>query len=101
MERALTSHPDVAGAAVVAREDSPGETRLVAYFVPKGDPSAPGGAQALSFGAAARYMVPSAFVRLESLPVTPHGKLDRAPCRRRGARARAYSTLSPRRLERR
>ncbi|POM24998.1 Linear gramicidin synthase subunit B [Actinomadura rubteroloni] len=65
----LAAHPDVAQAAVVVQDG-----RLVAYTVG-------GGADALRAHVAARvpdYMVPSAFVALDALPLTVNGKLDRA-----------------------
>ena len=74
VEAALLAHPDVRQAVVVAREDVPGEPRLVAYVVGETD------------GAALRehvkqhvpdYMVPSVFVPLDELPLTPSGKIDR------------------------
>ncbi|QRN99307.1 amino acid adenylation domain-containing protein [Archangium violaceum] len=78
VEAALALHPAVQAAVVAAREDVPGETRLVAYAVAR-----PG--QALEEGALREcvlrrlpeYMVPSAFVVLEALPLTPNGKVDR------------------------
>ncbi|MFI6685146.1 amino acid adenylation domain-containing protein [Streptomyces sp. NPDC050485] len=74
---ALTAHPDVTQAAVTVREDSPGLKRLVAHFVPA--PGAPVGPSELRKHLAATlpdYMVPAAFVPLDALPLTPHGKLD-------------------------
>ncbi|HEX6910169.1 MAG TPA: condensation domain-containing protein, partial [Longimicrobium sp.] len=79
VEAVLRDHPAVRDAAVVAREDVPGDRRLVAYAVPRGD-AAPT-AQALRDAARERlpeYMVPAAFVLLERLPVTSTGKVDRA-----------------------
>ena len=78
IEAALTAQPSVAQAAVIAREHSPGGKRLLAYVV-----AAPG--QTPEAAALRRrlgeqlpdYMVPSAFVVLESLPLTANGKLDR------------------------
>ncbi|USX53626.1 non-ribosomal peptide synthetase [Lentzea sp. HUAS12] len=89
----LTRHPGVAQAAVVVREDRPGDKRLVAYLVPAdgrldtGQVGGPGTAEARVLDTAAvrahaaaalpDYLVPSAFVVLDALPLTPNGKLDR------------------------
>jgi amino acid adenylation domain-containing protein/non-ribosomal peptide synthase protein (TIGR01720 family) len=79
VEAALTAHPRVAQAAV-ARWEGPavGEARLVAYVVPS-DGAAPASSELreLLGRTLPDYMVPSAFVVLESLPLTPTGKLDR------------------------
>lgn len=78
VEAALLRHPSVARAAVVAREDRPGDVRLVAYVVL--DERAPAEPAALRRHAAALLpdaMVPSAVVVLDALPVSPSGKLDR------------------------
>lgn len=79
IEALLTQHPGVAGNAVVAREDVPGERRLVAYVVHPQQQPAPTVAEMHEFLAARLpdHMVPSAFVVLESLPLTPNGKIDR------------------------
>ena len=74
----LNRHPAVEASVVVAREDTPGDKRLVAYLVPK--PTAPTSETELRDFLRTTlpdYMIPAAFVRLESLPVTNNGKVDR------------------------
>ncbi|HEV2736129.1 MAG TPA: non-ribosomal peptide synthetase, partial [Longimicrobiaceae bacterium] len=78
IEAALLAHPDVAAAVVVPREDVPGDRRLVGYVVP---------AEGAALDAVAlreflrerlpEHMVPAALVALESVPLSPTGKVDR------------------------
>ncbi|MBB6418141.1 non-ribosomal peptide synthase/polyketide synthase [Streptomyces sp. AK010] len=78
VEAVLTAQPGITGAAVVVREDQPGDKRLVAYVVPEpGVRAEPAALRAAAAGALPDYMVPAAFVSLESLPFTPNGKIDR------------------------
>ena len=79
IEAALAKHPAVRESVVLARRDSPGDPRLVAYVVGAGGPP-PGAAELRRHLAAGlpEYMVPSAFVALPALPLSPHGKVDRA-----------------------
>jgi amino acid adenylation domain-containing protein/non-ribosomal peptide synthase protein (TIGR01720 family) len=90
----LAGHPDVGQAVVVAREDRPGERRLVGYVVPAPDAmvAADGDGRGQAEGAAPDprelrahvaerlpdFMVPSAVVILNELPLTPSGKVDQA-----------------------
>ncbi|MFE7610624.1 non-ribosomal peptide synthetase [Streptomyces celluloflavus] len=80
IETALTGRAEVAQAVVMAREDAPGDIRLVAYVVGEDPSDAPDGTELRRFCAAAlpSYMVPSAVVVLDALPLNPNGKLDRA-----------------------
>jgi amino acid adenylation domain-containing protein len=78
IEARLLEHPAVREAVVVAREEGPGDQRLVAYWV--GEETAGAEPEALRRHVSERlpdYMVPAAYVRLEALPLTPNGKLDR------------------------
>jgi len=104
VEAAIEAHPGVRATVVVAREDSPGDTRLIAYLVPDDDgvwPRAESDEAALAANPVAaprraersrtlaaelrvmlraslpEYMVPSVFVPLDVLPLTPTGKVDR------------------------
>jgi amino acid adenylation domain-containing protein len=81
IESVLTQHRNVREAVVVAREDVPGEKWLVAYMVVD-DASSSGGVSGEALRAYLQerlpeYMVPTAFVPLESLPLSSNGKVDR------------------------
>jgi hypothetical protein len=78
VEGALLACEGVRQAAVVAREDRVGDVRLVAYVVPTGAPPVSPAGVGRALGARLpSYMLPAAVVRLEALPLTPGGKLDR------------------------
>jgi amino acid adenylation domain-containing protein/non-ribosomal peptide synthase protein (TIGR01720 family) len=78
IEALLSQHPDVRQAVVIAREDIPGDKRLVAYIVLNQKPE--GNVTTLKRFLEEKlpnYMVPAVFVILDSLPLTPNGKVDR------------------------
>jgi len=77
IESALLSHLAIRETVVLAREDEPGNKRLVAYYV---SAAAEVGAVSLREHLKATlpsYMIPAFFVPMNSMPLTPNGKLDR------------------------
>ncbi|NLG50900.1 MAG: amino acid adenylation domain-containing protein, partial [Chloroflexi bacterium] len=78
IEAVLGQHPALADVAVTVAEDRPGNPRLVAYLV-AADGQTPSAGELRRFlqERLPDYMVPSAYVPLDALPVTPNGKVDR------------------------
>ncbi|MBU7585509.1 MAG: amino acid adenylation domain-containing protein [Nostoc sp. TH1S01] len=78
IETLLNHHDDVQVSTVIVREDSPGQKQLVAYIVPQKE-DIPTSSELRQFMKAKLpdYMIPSAFVILEALPLTPSGKVNR------------------------
>jgi amino acid adenylation domain-containing protein len=78
IEAVLAQHPAVRESTVLAHEDSSGDKRLDAYFVPLNG-SAPGNDELRRFlqTRLPEPMLPSAFIALDALPLTPNGKIDR------------------------
>ncbi|HZI21567.1 MAG TPA: amino acid adenylation domain-containing protein, partial [Gemmatimonadales bacterium] len=103
VEAIIARHPAVRAVVVIAREDIPGDKRLVAYVVTERTP-APSDLEeelrALIRATAPEYMVPADFVTLPALPRTANGKLDRkalpAPRRDRAAASSAERAVAPR-----
>jgi acyl carrier protein len=77
IEAALVAHPKIQSCAVLAREDSPGDKRLVAYVVNRDGASLTANELQAFLKGLPEYMVPAQFVFLGSLPLTPNGKVDR------------------------
>jgi amino acid adenylation domain-containing protein len=78
IEAVLREHPAVRDAVAAVREDVPGTRQLVGYVVPR-DGAAPDAAELRGWlrDRLPEYMVPSAFVALDAVPLTPNGKTDR------------------------
>ncbi|MFK0730682.1 MAG: amino acid adenylation domain-containing protein [Gloeotrichia echinulata HAB0833] len=103
IEAVLSQHEDVQVSCVIVREDTPGETctersrskQLVAYIVPQKNVTLTTSELRQFLGnKLPGYMVPNAFVMLESLPLTPNGKVDR-----RALKAPAHTSNSDRFIE--
>ncbi|GAC1433599.1 MAG: amino acid adenylation domain-containing protein [Ktedonobacteraceae bacterium] len=78
IEAVLNRHPAIYQSVVVTREDTPGDKYLVAYLVPhEGESVKFDEVRSRISKLVPAYMVPSAFVQLETLPLTSHGKVDR------------------------
>ena len=87
IEAAIAQHPSIREAVVIAREDQPGNKRLVAYCVPRaqnassqtrnGHPLSSDSLRDYLQKELPDYMIPSEFVMLETLPLTANGKVDR------------------------
>ncbi|WP_353473837.1 LLM class flavin-dependent oxidoreductase [Salipiger sp. H15] len=92
IEAVLEAQPGIAQAVVSAREDTPGDLRLVGYYT--GPAEIPEAALRAGMGGALPpFMVPAHFVRLDAFPLTPNKKVDRkalpAPVARRAAAPKA------------
>ena len=77
IESILDQHKNIRESVVVLREDTPGDQRLVAYYVPDEESISPSELRAKLRDSLPDYMVPSDFIALESLPLTPNSKIDR------------------------
>lgn len=77
VEQAIVTHPAVRQAVVTARDHSPGDRRLVAHIVTDAADVTAGDLQTHVGRLLPSYMVPAAFVFLDTLPLTPNGKIDR------------------------
>ncbi|WAS90947.1 non-ribosomal peptide synthetase/type I polyketide synthase [Nannocystis punicea] len=96
---AISRHPRVQEAAVIAREDTPGERRLVAYFVAaQGEVAGEVAAELRAFlrRSLTEAMIPTAFMALPAMPLTPNGKIDKRALPRPEDEATASTSVPPR-----
>ncbi|RKH21643.1 amino acid adenylation domain-containing protein [Corallococcus sp. CA047B] len=102
VEAVLRQHAFVREALVLVREDSPGDKRLVAYVTSREALSA-SDLRSHVQGLLPSHMVPSAFVLLDALPMTPNGKVDRrslpVPLTEEGPSAGSFPTRALTALE--
>jgi len=77
IEAAIASHPEVKTAVVVTREDGVGNKRLIAYFVSGKNQLSQENLRQFLQNKLADYAIPSVFVKLDFIPLTPNGKIDR------------------------
>ncbi|HYW12687.1 MAG TPA: phosphopantetheine-binding protein, partial [Longimicrobium sp.] len=91
IETVLCAHTGVRETIVLAREDAPGVARLVGYYVPTDDAVPVEALRAFLRTRLPEHMVPSALVRMDAMPLSPNGKIDRRllPAPERGARGGA------------
>ena len=99
IEALLSAHPAVARSAVVIREDRPGDVRLIAYYaVGEGEAAGEAALREHLLARLPSYMLPSHFVPVDRIPLTPNGKVDAralpAPAADRAPRA-AEAPQSP------
>ncbi|MCB0026670.1 MAG: AMP-binding protein, partial [Anaerolineales bacterium] len=97
IEHVMDRHPAIREAVVIAREDNPGDKRLVAYYQLQNGAENPGNGAWRDFLGEhlPDYMIPSQFMPLAEFPLTPNRKVDRkalpAPAGYRPERERPYS----------
>ncbi len=97
IEARLSTHPDVREAVVVAREDNPGDVRLVAYLRVE-RPAADDALRAHLRESLPEFMVPAHFVTMERFPLTPNAKVDRKQLPKpedSGAKAASVEYVAP------
>jgi len=94
IESVLRKHPAVLDTAVVAREDSPGEKRIVAYYVQRdGGSCQPRELRDLLAQSLPDYMIPAAFMKLPALPLSANGKVERRALPKPDESSRAASDV--------
>ena len=94
IESVLRKHPAVLDTVVVAREDSPGEKRIVAYYVQRdGGTCQPRELRDLLVESLPDYMIPAAYMKLPALPLSANGKVERRALPKPDESSRAASAV--------
>ncbi|MHC5939086.1 amino acid adenylation domain-containing protein [Nostoc sp.] len=98
IETLLSQHPEVREIAVIDRQDQSGNKQLVAYVVPHLNPPSAIALRQFLKEKLPEYMMPSAFVFLEAMPLTPNGKVNRKilPAPSTDGKARLSKRIPPR-----
>ena len=96
IETALTTHPGIREAIVLPHAPTPGDIRLTAYTLadPQKEPTV-SDLRRFARQTLPEYMVPSAFVSVDSFPLTPNGKVDRAALATRYPVTRVTDRFAP------
>jgi amino acid adenylation domain-containing protein len=95
VERVLATHPGVRQSTVVVRSEGDNDHELVAYVV-RSDDASTEELQSFLRESVPAYMVPARFVRMDALPLTPSGKVDRRSLPDPGEVERAVEYVAPR-----
>jgi acyl carrier protein len=101
IEEVLLGHPSIGEAAVVVREETPGDKRIVAYLTAPAGPVETSVLRRVLSEKLPDYMIPSGFEFLGALPKTPSGKIDRKALPEPAVRARPRATVPRTEAERR
>ena len=97
IEAVLKLHPGVREAAAVLRGEAPAECRIAAFFTCREqNPATEAGLRAFLARQLPDYMIPSALVRVDAMPMTSGGKLDRGALREPEGGQQPNPTLTPR-----
>lgn len=91
----VNQHPTVSEAVVVARDNGSGDKRLVAYLVANSESADSAELREFLAGKLPDYMLPSAFIWLDKLPLAPNGKLDRLALPAPGEAVEGHEAFEP------
>ncbi len=98
IESLLKTAPAIKDAAVIVREDTPGDKQITAYYVSDGTSIQPRALRTFLLETLPEYMIPVVFMELDAIPLTPNGKVDRKalPIPQKSRSASAVEFVAPR-----